>query len=275
MTVNKLEKSTTAILVQTNLAAVLWKAFPNLPWIFSSTTVERMLVKRQRSSEERNGVHLNPICTFLGSTWPNTCSSKGAGHAQWAGSVLGVQLGSLLLYCGAPRHPPPVRGWARGARAQPPTPWCWAWSSPGSPRGHSAGVGRPGAPAERGGGAGVEEPRQGPGLTAGSQGFARSHTRFQAQGGLAAEPRRPASWAGDGKPGKQAAGVRAGERLLPGQVARAARMAQDRATGHLHHLPPVAPRPGFPAWQPPGKAGRRVWSGARRGLGAGAAPAAP
>lgn len=35
----------------------------------------------------------------------------------------GVQLGSLLLCCGALCLPPPVRGWASGACAQHPKPW--------------------------------------------------------------------------------------------------------------------------------------------------------
>lgn len=96
--------------------------------------------------------HLRPPWAPLAS--PSTSSAKWAGHAQWAGSVLGVQLGSLRLCCPGSPLPPPVRGWARGARALHPTPGSLGLVFPaGLLADIQAGVRRPGAPPERAGGA--------------------------------------------------------------------------------------------------------------------------
>lgn len=144
--------------------------------------------------------HLCPPWVHLG--LPSTCRSKWAGHAQWAGSVgVGrVQLGSLLLCCGALRLPPPVWGWAWGACAQHSTPWCLGLVFPaGLALTFKQGVRRPGATPERAGG----EPGRGLwALTAGSQGSARVLDAFLGLEKPASRVGKPDSWARDEKSGK-------------------------------------------------------------------------
>lgn len=117
------------------MAAFFGKAFPAVPWVFCSATVEKFCVKLPEifgGNTLRKGVHLNPIRPFLEPPWPRLALAIPAselGMLSGQGRVWGCNREAC---CSAARALPSPHLYEAGPEERvlsiPPTD-AWTWSS--------------------------------------------------------------------------------------------------------------------------------------------------
>lgn len=136
-------KKYTAFLVHTNFLPSFGKAFPSISWIFSNTTIERLLVQHPEvfgAKLLKKWVHLSPNSAFLRSPWaclalvvPTSELGMLSGQGRFFfGGVGGVASGKPAVQLPGLSASPHLYEAGPGEPVlsiPPPGAWAWAWSS--------------------------------------------------------------------------------------------------------------------------------------------------